>query len=165
MSRAVTAVMARNVCKVEGGACANDTTSSGGWLYKAKKTMKTAWAATVRVFRGAEEQEQKRAETTEQKVFRMLFNGLSIVAMMLFFVEPSYAGAGAGTFQSVTNGVNTLVTILKAVAIGVGTIAILWTGYKIVFGGATFREMAPILIGGIFVSGASGLAALLFTPD
>lgn len=40
-------------------------------------------------------------------------------------------------------------------------VAIIWAGYKILFGGSTLREMAPILIGAVVIGGAVEIGALL----
>jgi len=50
---------------------------------------------------------------------------------------------------------------LKALSAVTVTIAILWVGYKVLFGGQTLRECAPIIIGAILIAGASEIAGLL----
>lgn len=52
-------------------------------------------------------------------------------------------------------------TALGAAAIVTVTVAVFWSGYKIVFGGSTFREVAPILIGGIVIGSAAQIASML----
>lgn len=52
-------------------------------------------------------------------------------------------------------------TALQAAAVITVTVAVFWSGYKIVFGGSTFREIAPILIGGIVIGSAAQIASML----
>lgn len=80
-------------------------------------------------------------------------------------------GATTG-FAGVANAggisqVNTLMTdvqdVLTGVALVTVTCAILWAGYKILFGGQTFREVSPIVIGGILVGAAASIAAMFIS--
>lgn len=73
------------------------------------------------------------------------------------FANPSF---GAG-LQKVNTLVQNIEDVLTAVSIGAVTIAILIAGYKIIFGGQTFREVAPILVGGIIIGAAAEIAKLL----
>lgn len=73
------------------------------------------------------------------------------------FANPSF---GAG-LQKVNTLVQNIEDVLTAVSIGAVTIAILVAGYKIIFGGQTFREVAPILVGGIIIGAAAEIAKLL----
>lgn len=61
--------------------------------------------------------------------------------------------------------VNTVMEKVQGALNGVSyvavVIAILWAGYKILYGGQTFREASPILIGGIVIGAASQIASLL----
>ena len=66
-----------------------------------------------------------------------------------------------GGFKKAT----TLMNSVKSGLIGLSTvtviIAIIWCGYKILFGGSTMREMAPILIGAVVLGGATEIGNLL----
>lgn len=59
----------------------------------------------------------------------------------------------------------TLMDSVKSGLIGLSTVtvilAIVWCGYKILFGGSTLREMAPILIGAVVLGGATEIGNLL----
>ncbi len=59
----------------------------------------------------------------------------------------------------------TLMESVRSGLIGLSTvtviIAIVWCGYKILFGGSTMREMAPILIGAVVLGGATEIGNLL----
>ena len=92
-----------------------------------------------------------------QKFFqkdRVLF----MLCAAFLMVEPAFAAGG-------TNGINsfldTIASILTSVGVITITIAIMWAGYKIAFGGATFREMGPVLIGGALVGSAAWIAGQL----
>ncbi|HEN3303487.1 TPA: TrbC/VirB2 family protein [Yersinia enterocolitica] len=81
------------------------------------------------------------------------------------------AGTAAGFVGAANAGgvsqVNTLMTSVQDVLTGVAlvtvTCAILWAGYKILFGGQTFREVSPIVIGGILVGAAAQIAAMFIS--
>lgn len=51
--------------------------------------------------------------------------------------------------------------VLAGVAITVFTIAIMWAGFKLAFQNARWTEISNVVIGGILVGGASGMAAWL----
>jgi type IV secretion system protein VirB2 len=67
-------------------------------------------------------------------------------------------------FSQVTK-VNMVMTNVQAVLVGVSitvlTIAILWVGYKMAFQHAKWSEVSNIVIGGILIGGAPGIAAWL----
>lgn len=50
---------------------------------------------------------------------------------------------------------------LQAASVVSVTVAVLWAGYKVLFGGQTFREVAPILIGGILIGAAAQIAKMM----
>lgn len=52
-------------------------------------------------------------------------------------------------------------SILNGVAITAFTVTIMWTGFKMAFQHAKWTEVSNIVIGGIFIGGASALASLL----
>ena len=79
-----------------------------------------------------------------------------VVAFALLVVEPSFAGLG-GVQKFLTN----IQPLLQTVAAAVLTIAFMWAGYKVMWGGSTIREVAPIAIGGIVIGGATYFASLL----
>lgn len=73
----------------------------------------------------------------------------------MIMASPAYADFSKAT---------TLLTQFKVWLAGISvitiTIAIMVAGYKIIFQGQTFREVTPILVGGILIGGASGIASL-----
>ncbi len=51
--------------------------------------------------------------------------------------------------------------VLAGVAIAVFTIAIMWAGFKMAFQNARWTEVSNVVIGGILVGGAGGMASWL----
>lgn len=52
-------------------------------------------------------------------------------------------------------------TMLTAAGVAIVTLAILWAGYKVMFAGARFADIAHIFIGAILIGGAATFAAWL----
>lgn len=50
---------------------------------------------------------------------------------------------------------------LSGLSIVTVTIACLWVGYKVLFGGSTIRECAPIIIGAIVIASAAEVASMM----
>ncbi len=50
---------------------------------------------------------------------------------------------------------------LSGLALVTVTLAAIWVGYKILFGGSTIRECAPIIIGAIVIASASEIASMM----
>lgn len=63
-------------------------------------------------------------------------------------------------FEKATSLINKFSGWLTGIGVAVITIAIMIAGYKILFQGQTFREVAPILIGGILIGSASSIAGI-----
>lgn len=83
---------------------------------------------------------------------------LGLVAVLLLTATvPAFAGAGGG-FQPLTTTATNVEAALVAIGLIVLTIAIMVAGYKMVFSGARFGDVAYILIGGTFIGGATTLA-------
>ena len=80
------------------------------------------------------------------------------VAMGLLFVTQPAMAAGSDDIKGFLTEVH---TALKGVGVIVVTIAFVIAGYKIIFGGQTVREVAPIVIGGLVIGAASYLAGLI----
>ena len=80
------------------------------------------------------------------------------VAMGLLFVTQPAMAAGLDEIKGFLTEVH---TALKGVGVIVVTIAFVIAGYKIIFGGQTVREVAPIVIGGLVIGAASYLAGLI----
>jgi len=65
--------------------------------------------------------------------------------------------AGLERVGAAMENVRVALTTVSVVSV---TVAVLWAGYKVLFGGQTFREAAPILIGGIVIGAASEIAGM-----
>lgn len=67
-------------------------------------------------------------------------------------------------FAQITK-VNTVMTNVQSVLVGVAvtvfTLAIMWAGFKMAFQHTKWSEISNIVIGGILVGGAAGIAAWL----
>lgn len=63
--------------------------------------------------------------------------------------------------------VNTLmekvISVLHGAAILTATAAFMWVGYKYLFGGATLRELGPVIVGAVLIAAAAEIAALLLS--
>jgi type IV secretion system protein VirB2 len=77
---------------------------------------------------------------------------------LALFTQHALADGGVGN-------INTFLEIVATVLRGIGvvtlTIAVMVAGYKIMYGGSTVREMAPLVIGGMLVGSATFIAAQL----
>lgn len=81
----------------------------------------------------------------------------SSLAVALFL-----AAAPAFAQISKVNSVMTNVqTTLVGVAVTIFTVAIMWAGFKMAFQHAKWTEISNIVIGGILVGGAAGIASWL----
>ena len=71
--------------------------------------------------------------------------------------EPALAAAGT---QSVTNFFNTIESTLQTVSLVVVTISVMWAGFRVLFMGNAFQEVAKPLLGGIMIGSAGWIASL-----
>ncbi|MFS1538333.1 MAG: TrbC/VirB2 family protein [Candidatus Phlomobacter fragariae] len=88
------------------------------------------------------------------------FNKLKTVfsgALLSLMITPSFAD-GFKKADSLLQKVESGLTGLSIVTV---TLAVLWVGYKVLFGGKTLRECSPIIIGAILIASASEVAKLL----
>ncbi len=60
--------------------------------------------------------------------------------------------------------IKTINAYLRGAGALIMTLSIMWSGYKIMFQGKTFQEVAPIFIGGLLIGVAAALAGILL-PD
>jgi len=72
--------------------------------------------------------------------------------------EPAFAQGG---LSSVNTFMQTVVDLLRGAGILIVTIAIMWCGYKMLFKGASFSEVAMIFVGGLLIGGAATIASYL----
>jgi type IV secretion system protein VirB2 len=93
--------------------------------------------------------------------FRRLANSsltkIIVVALICGFLFPDFAFAQldevAGRLEKIRDALSTL----SAVTV---TIAVLYVGYKVLFGGSTIKEMMPTIIGAIIIACAAQIASL-----
>ncbi|MDO8906026.1 TrbC/VirB2 family protein [Hydrogenophaga sp.] len=92
----------------------------------------------------------------EMNVVLTTIVGLCLVGFMPQAVAqvPGFAEACA----NVDGFMQSVVTLLGAVSIGVVTVAIIFAGYQIAFAHKRLSDVAPILIGGLLIGGAATIA-------
>ena len=56
---------------------------------------------------------------------------------------------------------NLIIGLFVILGVVMGVVAIIWVGYKMIFAGARFSDVAHILIGGILIGGAATFASWL----
>jgi type IV secretion system protein VirB2 len=77
------------------------------------------------------------------------------------FTGAVMASPAFAQFQQATTVMNMVQTVLVGLAVTIVTIAIMMAGFKIIFQHAKVSEVSHILIGGILIGGATGLASLV----
>lgn len=65
-------------------------------------------------------------------------------------------------FQKATAALTQVQTWLLSIGAVVVTLAIMMVGFRMMFGAAQWKDVAPVFWGGIFVGGASAISALFF---
>lgn len=78
------------------------------------------------------------------------------LSLMLLAASPAFA-----QISKVNTVMSNVQTVLVGVAVTIFTLAIMWAGFKMAFQHAKWSEVSNIVIGGILVGGASGIAAWL----
>ena len=78
------------------------------------------------------------------------------LSLMLLAASPAFA-----QISKVNTVMSNVQTVLVVVAVTIFTLAIMWAGFKMAFQHAKWSEISNIVIGGILVGGASGIAAWL----
>lgn len=93
-----------------------------------------------------------------RQVFKPLRNAFFLVALLAL---PELAVAAPDSdFEGQACGfLNQITDLLGIASIAVVTIAIVFAGYQIAFAHKRISDVAPILIGGLLIGGASQLAA------
>lgn len=79
------------------------------------------------------------------------------VAAMSLVATPAFADG----FSKAESLLETVESGLAGLALVTVTLATLWVGYKVLFGGSTIRECAPIIIGAIVIASASEIGSML----
>lgn len=99
-------------------------------------------------------QSKPHTQSTRKKSLRAVMR-LAAAAM---FVASSPAFAQISKVDTVMTNVQ---NVLVGVAVTAFTIALLWAGFKMAFQHAKWSEISNIVIGGILVGGAGGIASWL----
>lgn len=81
---------------------------------------------------------------------------LFMVAYIAFLTSPAYA-----EFQKAQTLLTHVEQGLRGLSLVTVTLATLWVGYKVLFGGSTIQECAPIIIGAIIIASAAEIAKML----
>jgi type IV secretion system protein VirB2 len=64
-------------------------------------------------------------------------------------------------FDKINTTVTNINAILVTISVAVVTIAIIWAGFKMIFQGARFSDVANVLIGGTLIGGAAAFASYI----
>lgn len=95
-----------------------------------------------------------KLDTSFSRYFTM---ALFVLVAGLCVSEPAFAQG----LSSVNTFLDTVVTLLKGAGVAIVTISIMWCGYKMLFKGAAFSEVAMIFVGGLLIGGAATIASYL----
>lgn len=77
-------------------------------------------------------------------------------ALLLAAASPAFA-----QISKVNSVMTNVQTVLAGVGVTVFTVAIMWAGFKMSFQHSKWSEISNIVIGGILVGGAAGIASWL----
>lgn len=89
-------------------------------------------------------------------MFKLVKN-VFLAASVSLFAVPAFADG----FSKAEGLLEKIKTGLSGLSIVTVTLACLWVGYKVLFGGSTLRECAPIIIGAIVIASAAEVAPML----
>ena len=95
-----------------------------------------------------------KAEISSSRLFAL---SMFVLVGGLFFAEPAFAQG----LSSVNTFMTTVINLLRGAGVLIVTIAIMWCGYKMLFKGASFSEVAMIFVGGLLIGGAATIASYL----
>lgn len=90
----------------------------------------------------------------------------AVLKSLAFFVISfsaalAWDGPAYAQLSNVNNLLQNIETVLKGAGVTVASIAIIVSGYKIIFQGARFEDVSKILIGGLLIGGATSMAGWL----
>lgn len=85
---------------------------------------------------------------------------LAYMTTSVAFAQDGGDGDGGG-LGVVTTFLENIATILNAASLVVVTIAIVFAGYQIAFNNKRISDVAPVLLGGVLIGGASAIAGML----
>ena len=84
---------------------------------------------------------------------------IAVAAMILF--APEVMAQGGGAEAKVDSFFQTINGILSIASIAIVTIAFIFAGYQVAFAHKRMTDVAPVVIGGLLVGGATEFAKML----
>lgn len=87
---------------------------------------------------------------------KTLFVQAAVLAL-LFAAEPSFAAG----LEKINGTAQMVSSTLAGLAVVSGTIALMYSGYKMMFQSSKWSEVANVVYGSVFVSGATGISSWL----
>ncbi|WP_434779722.1 TrbC/VirB2 family protein [Neisseria sp. Ec49-e6-T10] len=106
----------------------------------------------------------KKTHMIQDRLMNTLPYFVMLAVMAVFFVvspEMAYAQGGGGAQNEVQGFFQNIEGLLSIASISVVTIAFIWVGYKLAFGGSRFIDVAPVLFGALLVGGALEFAKMI----
>lgn len=88
---------------------------------------------------------------------------LSIMFFAALTTSPQLALAAGGSGSSVTGVFEQILDVTKSVSPVVGTLALVWAGYKVMWMGVAIREIAGPLMGALLIVAAPWLIDVLMS--
>ena len=79
------------------------------------------------------------------------------LASVTVLSSPAYA-----QFEKATEALNKVQTWMLSIGAVVVTLAIMFVGFRMMFNAATWKDVAPVFWGGIFVGGGAAIGAMFF---
>lgn len=99
-----------------------------------------------------------------QRVITNMHRNLLFIMFSFFIcllvIEPAFA---IGGLERAPAKLAAFVIFLRSISVGVGTIAVVFSGYKIMYHAAQLKDFSHILIGGTLISAASEFTIYLVT--
>jgi type IV secretion system protein VirB2 len=123
------------------------TVSESPFTIQGGRAMKTSM-----VGRAAVERNQSQGGRAAMMKAASFLLGLAV----LLEAHPAWA-----QISKVNQVMTNVQTVLVGVAVTLFTVAIMWAGFKMAFQQAQWSEISNVVIGGILVGGAAGIAAWL----
>lgn len=84
-----------------------------------------------------------------------------IIFFICLLCLTEFALAAGGGLTNVNKLFENIAMVLKGVGVIILTVAVMVAGYKVMWGGSTVREVAPLIIGGVLIGSASYFAGLI----
>lgn len=103
----------------------------------------------------------KQEITSKQQAKQLQQQGKKLMAQALVGVIALAASPAFAQISKVNTVMANVQTTLVGVSVTMFTLSIIWAGFKMSFQQAKWSEISNIVIGGILVGGASGIAAWL----